>query len=71
MSGDRIKLAHGTKKLKKLFLEARVPVRERSRIPVLSDREGRVLWVGGLASSRLLQATPPDFFLGIRNVDEP
>jgi tRNA(Ile)-lysidine synthase len=72
--GDRILLPYGTKKLKKVLSEARVPAPERSRIPVLVDRGGRVLWVAGLAASALLG--PPEqgrenFYIGIRNVEGP
>jgi len=69
--GDRIHLSYGTKKLKKLFSEARVPVEERSGTPVLLDGEGRVLWVVGIASSTIVQAQSGSgaFFLGIRNAD--
>jgi tRNA(Ile)-lysidine synthase len=49
--GDRIRMSYGSKKLKKLFAEARVPVGERSRRPVLVDGGGRLLWVPGLARS--------------------
>ena len=70
--GDRIQLSYGTKKLKKLFSEARIPVDQRYRIPVLQDRGGRVLWAAGLASSTFTQVRdgPGTFFLGIRNVDK-
>ncbi|MFP3948501.1 MAG: tRNA lysidine(34) synthetase TilS, partial [Longimicrobiales bacterium] len=51
--GDRIRLPVGSKKLKKLFGERRVPVRDRHRWPVVSDARGRVLWVPGLARSTL------------------
>jgi tRNA(Ile)-lysidine synthase len=47
--GDRIRLAYGSKKLKKLFAEKRVARGARSRIPVLADRADRVIWVVGLA----------------------
>ena len=42
LEGDSIKLRerHGTKSLKKLFIENRIPVRKRSLIPVISDDEG-------------------------------
>lgn len=43
--GDRVRLSYGSKKLKKLFLEARVPPGQRHRIPVLADATGAVLWV--------------------------
>jgi tRNA(Ile)-lysidine synthetase-like protein len=71
--GDRIRLAYGSKKLKKLFAEARVPGSQRSRVPVLVDARGRVLWVAGVASSILITARDDSvaFFLGIRNVDQP
>jgi tRNA(Ile)-lysidine synthetase-like protein len=45
LPGDRVRLPYGTKKLKKLFLEARVPPGRRHRIPVLADAAGGVLWV--------------------------
>ena len=47
--GDRVRLLYGSKKLKKLLGEARIPAGERSRIPVLVDGRGRVLWVPGVA----------------------
>jgi tRNA(Ile)-lysidine synthase len=44
-------MSYGSKKLKKLFAEARVPLGERSRRPVLVDGRGLVLWVPGVARS--------------------
>lgn len=49
LPGDRMSTRAGTKKLKKLFLEARIPRHERARSAVLADAEGRVLWAQGLA----------------------
>jgi tRNA(Ile)-lysidine synthetase-like protein len=51
--GDRIRLAYGSKKLKKLYAEGRIAKGERRSIPVLVDGVGRVLWVPGLARSVL------------------
>ncbi|MFH1765094.1 MAG: tRNA lysidine(34) synthetase TilS [Gemmatimonadota bacterium] len=70
--GDRIHLSYGTKKLKKLFSEARTPVYMRSRTPVLLDGSGRVLWVARIASSTFVQDRKGSaaLFLGIRNVDK-
>lgn len=69
--GDRILLSYGTKKLKKLFAEARVPVSRRGQIPVLVDAENRVLWVVGLASAVQDEAEngARAFRLGIRDAD--
>jgi tRNA(Ile)-lysidine synthase len=74
MQGDRILLHYGTKKLKKLLAEARVPAPDRSRIPVLVDGSGRVLWVMGVASSALLGSPEwggENFYIGIRHVEGP
>ena len=49
--GDRMRLGYGSKKLKKLFLEARVPTEDRPRLPVVVDADGAVLWVPGVARS--------------------
>jgi tRNA(Ile)-lysidine synthetase-like protein len=56
--GDRIRLASGTKKLKKLFVERRVPKPERRRIPVLAERNGIVLWIAGIARAAGLEPAP-------------
>jgi tRNA(Ile)-lysidine synthase len=47
--GDRIRLDYGSKKLKKLFVESRVPRGSRAEIPVLADVAGRIVWVMGIA----------------------
>lgn len=69
--GDRIRLSYGSKKLKKLFGEHRVPRRRRHRWPVLVDARDRVLWLPGLARSTL--AVPEDderpLFIGISDAD--
>lgn len=49
LPGDRIRLAYGSKKLKKLFVEGRLDRVQRERVPVVADALGRVLWVVGLA----------------------
>ncbi|HUF51198.1 MAG TPA: tRNA lysidine(34) synthetase TilS, partial [Longimicrobiales bacterium] len=50
-AGDRIRLAYGSKKLKKLFLERRLARARRARTPVLTDEAGRVVWVVGQAQA--------------------
>lgn len=55
--GDRIRLGGGTRKLKRLFGERRVPVARRGRIPVLADAAGRVLWVPEVAVAREIEGS--------------
>jgi tRNA(Ile)-lysidine synthase len=47
--GDRIRLAAGTKKVKKLFLERRIPAPRRECMPLLVDAAGEVLWIPDVA----------------------
>ncbi len=39
-SGDSIRLSGGTKSLKKLFIDRKIPASQRNRIPVLCDEQG-------------------------------
>jgi tRNA(Ile)-lysidine synthase len=66
--GDRIRLEFGTKKIKKLLGEHRVPASRRRFLPVLVDAEDEVLWIPGLAR---VGREPADgggvFVIGIEN----
>jgi len=44
-----MRLPGGTKKVKKILLERRIPPSERHRVPLLVDAEGEVLWIPGMA----------------------
>ena len=46
-SGDAIRLSGGTKSLKKLFIDKKIPASQRSRIPVFADAKG-ILYVHGI-----------------------
>ena len=48
--GDSIRLSGGTKKLKKILIDRKIPEMERSRIPVIADDEG-VLGVYGIGAN--------------------
>jgi tRNA(Ile)-lysidine synthase len=71
-AGDRMTLPYGSKKLKKLLAEARIPQSERVRTPVLVDSRGRVLWAAGLPTSALVQVREGEslFYFGIREIHE-
>lgn len=47
MSGDTMRLGGGTKSLKKLFIDRKIPAQRRSQIPVFADKKG-VLGVYGI-----------------------
>ena len=58
-SGDNIRLSGGTKSLKKLFIDRKIPAAQRGRIPVICD-EGGILAVEqiGIDQSRQRKAQP-------------
>lgn len=47
-AGDRIRTDAGSRKLKKLFGERRIPKSGRRQVPVVASREGQVVAVGSL-----------------------
>ena len=51
MAGDSIRLPGGTKSLKKLFIDKKIPAAKRLRIPVLADEAG-VLGVYSIGADR-------------------
>ena len=59
-TGDQIRLPGGTRSLKKLFIDRKIPAAQRSRIPVLCDEEG-ILAVEqiGIDRSRQPHDAPP------------
>lgn len=48
--GDRMtwKGLNGSKKIKDLFIDYKIPVRERDRWPIIVDNGGKILWIVGL-----------------------
>ncbi|MEX0837150.1 MAG: tRNA lysidine(34) synthetase TilS [Gemmatimonadota bacterium] len=58
--GDRMRTSAGSRKLKRIFLEARIPAPERRAVPVLADAEGEVLWIPGVARSKVATARSGD-----------
>ena len=48
---DTIRLSGGTKSLKKLFIDRKIPAAQRLRIPVIADEEG-ILGVWGIGADR-------------------
>lgn len=58
-SGDEITLSGGTKSLKKLFIDRKIPASERTRIPVLCDAQGILgVWGVGADQKRKSEALP-------------
>ncbi|WHY77700.1 tRNA lysidine(34) synthetase TilS [Neobacillus sp. WH10] len=53
--GDRMTLKgiQGSKKLKDIFIDQKVPVQERDSWPVITDKEGFIIWLPDLKKSSL------------------
>ncbi|WP_059174211.1 tRNA lysidine(34) synthetase TilS [Bacillus sp. FJAT-27445] len=60
-NGDRMTLKgmRGTRKLKDIFIDNKVPVSERENWPVITDSTGRIVWLPGLKKSALDCAGKP------------
>lgn len=56
-TGDTIRLPGGTRSLKKLLIDRKIPASQRASIPVLADRHG-VIAVCGVAADRSRLASP-------------
>ena len=59
--GDRLHYlgAPGSRKVQDLFVDRKVPVALRDRVPLVVDREGRIVWVAGLAIAHECRVTTP------------
>lgn len=44
---------NGTKKVKDIFIDEKVPPSLRSRIPIVTDGQGRILWIPGIRRSSI------------------
>ncbi|MBC5998249.1 tRNA lysidine(34) synthetase TilS [Romboutsia ilealis] len=49
-SGDKIKLSGGSKKIKDLFIDIKIPKEDRCKVPVIADEQG-ILSVGNFRNS--------------------
>lgn len=58
-SGDRMHVfgLNGSKKVKDIFIDAKIPPSRRQRIPVVADAEGRILWLPGVRRSSYAPVT--------------
>ena len=54
-AGDEISLPGGTKSVKKLFIDRKIPAHLRNQVPIIVDQTG-ILAVGGIGVDRDRQA---------------
>ena len=47
----QVKNLNGTKKVKKMFIDEKIPVRVRNNYPILTDSDNKVLWIPGIKKS--------------------
>jgi tRNA(Ile)-lysidine synthase len=58
-NGDRLRLWRvGHKKLQDLFVDRKVDRFERDRVPIVTDRSGRIVWVAGHAVAEEFRVNP-------------
>lgn len=64
--GDRIRLRGGSRLVRRLLIDRRVPESRRRGVPLLVDAAGRVLWVAGIARAHPEAGEGPGFHLHLR-----
>ncbi|MGI9625469.1 MAG: tRNA lysidine(34) synthetase TilS [Longimicrobiales bacterium] len=71
-AGDRVRMTYGTKKVKKILAEKRVPHTERAQLPVVANSEGVVVWVPGVVppAASGADAEGERLYVGIRYLPE-
>ncbi len=54
LDGDRIdiKNMNGSKKVKDIFIDCKIPTKERNSYPIVTDSENNILWIPGLKKSK-------------------
>ncbi|RUT42596.1 tRNA lysidine(34) synthetase TilS [Paenibacillus anaericanus] len=59
LPGDimRVMGLDGSKKVKDIFIDEKIPPSLRSQIPIVSDAEGRILWIAGIRRSTVAMVT--------------
>lgn len=55
LPGDFMKVIglNGSKKVKDIFIDAKIPPSSRSQIPMVTDAEGQIIWIPGLRRSEI------------------
>jgi tRNA(Ile)-lysidine synthase len=60
--GDRLRPlgAPGSRSLQDLMIDRKIPRDERESVPIVVDREGRIVWVAGVAMAHDCRVTAPE-----------
>jgi tRNA(Ile)-lysidine synthase len=55
LPGDSMKVMglNGSKKVKDIFIDAKIPPSSRSQIPMVTDAEGHIIWIPGVRRSEI------------------
>jgi tRNA(Ile)-lysidine synthase len=67
--GDRVRTPTGSRSVKRLMIDRRVPLSERTRRPILVDGSGAVLWIAGLDRVATSIRRPGTFALDLTITD--
>jgi len=66
--GDKIVLKNGTKKVGEILSEAKLPMKERDRYPIVTDSEGKILWIPGVKKSKFDKQNTEDYDIILKYV---
>ena len=52
LTGDKIILKNGTKKVGEILSEAKISMNDRDKLPIMVDNRGNILWIPGIKKSK-------------------
>ena len=61
--GDEIRMRYGTKKIRRFFIDRKIPLKERLTWPVVTNRENEVILLPGLGCDRYHYSQNPDLYV--------
>ena len=61
--GDAIRMRYGTKKIRRFFIDSKMPLRKRMSWPVLTDLNGNIILVPGIGCDRNHYSEKPNLFV--------
>ena len=65
---DKIVLKNGTKKVGEILSESKIPMYERNILPIMTDDEGKILWIPGIKKSKFDKQVNEDYDIIVKYI---
>jgi len=65
-----VKGLNGSKKIKDIYIDLKIPKEKRNRLPILVDRENNILWLPGLKKSKYDKSNAEKYDIIVRYIEK-